>query len=330
MDPNADQTPPLRLSGIIPPLVTPLAARDALDHAGLERLVDHVLSGGVSGLFLLGTTGEAPSLSYRLRYELVERVGELLDGRLPFLVGITDACLSESLEMAERAVDAGAAAVVAAPPSYYPISQRELIHHFEQLVGELPLPLVLYNMPSCTKVAFEPETVLRLSRLPGVVGLKDSSGDLAYFRRVRKLLSDRENFGLLVGPEELLGEAIVSGAHGGVSGGANMFPRLYVELSRAARARDRDRVRQLHSVVMEISNTIYSLGRHASRVIKGIKTALAHLGICSDLVLEPFEQFDSDQRQQIAEFVRRAQDRIDQLLEPDAASFQVATSGKNR
>jgi 4-hydroxy-tetrahydrodipicolinate synthase len=300
-------------------MVTPLEERDVLDHAGLERLVEHLVAGGVSGLFVLGTTGEAPSLSYRLRYEVVERVGELLAGRVPLLVGITDAALAESLELAERAYDAGASAVVAAPPYYYPLSQSELTRHFERLVAESPLPLVLYNMPSCTKVAFELETVLRLSQLPGVIGLKDSSGDLDYFRRVRGLLPDRDEFRLFVGPEELLSEAIAAGADGGVSGGANMFPQLYVELCRAAHAKDWGRAGQLQGLVMQLSSDIYSLGEHAAGVIQGIKTVLAQLGICRSTVAEPLGHFDSGRQRQIARRLRQVQARLAELLGPEAA-----------
>ncbi|MHC4569171.1 MAG: dihydrodipicolinate synthase family protein, partial [Planctomycetota bacterium] len=107
MDSNQSPLPgPLR--GIIPPLVTPLLDRDTLDTAGLERLIEHVLAGGVHGLFILGTTGEAPSLSYRLRYEVIDRVCGQVAGRVPVLVGITDTSFVESANIARKAEDAGA------------------------------------------------------------------------------------------------------------------------------------------------------------------------------------------------------------------------------
>src|SRR5208283_5161575 len=99
------------LSGIVPPLVTPLRDRDTLDVAGLERLVERVLDGGVSGLFILGTTGEGPSLSYRLRRELVERVCRQVKNRVPVLVGITDTAFIESVNVARHAANAGVSAV---------------------------------------------------------------------------------------------------------------------------------------------------------------------------------------------------------------------------
>jgi 4-hydroxy-tetrahydrodipicolinate synthase len=107
-----------QLRGIVPPLVTPLRGRDRLDVAGLERLIEHVLRGGVSGIFLLGTTGEAPSLSHRLRHELVRRACRIVDGRVPVLVGVTDTSFVESTALARRAADSGAQAVVLSATFY--------------------------------------------------------------------------------------------------------------------------------------------------------------------------------------------------------------------
>ena len=131
------------LSGIVPPLITPMRDRDTLDVPGLGRLIERILAGGVSGVFVLGTTGEGPSLSYRLRRELVARVSAQVQGRVPMLVGITDTAFVESLQLARFAADAGAAAVVAAPPYYLPGGQPELQEYLDHLVPELPLPLFL-------------------------------------------------------------------------------------------------------------------------------------------------------------------------------------------
>src|SRR5271169_3766297 len=137
----------LPLTGIIPPMVTPLRDRDGLDFAGLEKLIEHILAGGVNGLFILGTTGEGPGLSYRLRRELIERVCKQVRQRVPVLVGITDTAFVESVNVARAAADFGADAVVAAPPYYLPEAPPELQEYLDHLVAELPLPLFLYNMP---------------------------------------------------------------------------------------------------------------------------------------------------------------------------------------
>jgi dihydrodipicolinate synthase/N-acetylneuraminate lyase len=282
--------------GIIPPMITPLSGRDTLDVPGLERLIERILDGGVSGLFILGTTGEGPSLSYRLRRDVIERTCRQVNQRVPILVGITDTAFVESVNVARQAADAGAAALVLAPPYYLPEGQPELIEYLEHLIPELPLPLFLYNMPALTKVSFELETVRRAMAEPRVIGLKDSSGNLDYFHQVLALLKHRPDWSLLMGPEEKLFEALRAGAHGGVSGGANLFPKLYAKLAAAARAGDWETARTLHDGVLRVSGALYGIGRHSSSIIKGIKCALSCLGVCDDFMAEPFHRFRDEQR----------------------------------
>lgn len=277
-------------------MITPLLDRETLDVDGLERLIEHILGGGVHGLFILGTTGEAPSLSYRLRHELIERACKQVNGRVPVLVGITDTCFTESVNIAVKSKDAGAQAVVLAPPYYFPAGQAELLEYIEHLMPELPLPLFLYNMPSLTKAVFEPQTVRAAADIEGIAGLKDSSGDMVYFHQLQILLKDHPDFALLIGREELLAEAVLLGGHGGVSGGANFYPKLYVDLYNAACARDLPAIEKLHKKVMQISNAIYQVGRYESSYLKGLKCTLSCLGICSDFLAEPFHRFRSTER----------------------------------
>lgn len=298
------------LTGIVPPMITPLRDRDALDVPGLERLVEHLLGGGVSGLFVLGTTGEGPSLSYRLRRELVALVCRHVRGRVPVLVGITDTAIVESLNLARFAADAGATALVAAPPYYLPGGQPELQEYLAHLVRELPLPLVLYNMPALTKVSFALETVGRAMDDPRIVGLKDSSGDMAYFRGAADLLARRPDWTLLVGPEEHLMDAVLAGGHGGVSGGANIFPSLYVSLFRACVTGDATRAQALHAQVLRVGAALYRVGQHPSAIIKGIKCALACLGVCDDFMAEPFHRFRAGERALVAQRLAELQAEV--------------------
>ena len=295
---------PRPLRGIIPPMITPLLDRDTLDAAGLERLIEHVLAGGVHGLFVLGTTGEAPSLSYRLRYELIERVCGQVKERVPVLVGITDTSFVESVNVARQARQAGAQAVVLAPPYYFPAGQAELLEYLRHLTPELPLPLFLYNMPSYTKLVFEPQTIRAAAEFPGIVGIKDSSGNMIYFRRLQSLLKDRPDFSLLMGQEELLAETILLGGHGSVCGGANLIPELYVELYNAACSKDLPKIESLHKKVMELSNAIYNVGRYESSFLKGLKCALSCIGICSDFLAEPFHRFRRAEHEVIERYVK--------------------------
>jgi 4-hydroxy-tetrahydrodipicolinate synthase len=288
----------LPLTGIIPPMITPLRGRDELDAAGLEKLVEHILAGGVSGIFILGTTGEGPGLSYRLRRELIERVCRQNKNRVPILVGITDTAFVESVNLARAAADSGADAVVAAPPYYLPEAQPELQEYLDHLLPELPLPLYLYNMPSLTKVHIELETVRWAMDNPRIIGLKDSSGDLNYFKAAAELVKkNRPDWPLLIGPEEKLFDALQLGGNGGVSGGANLFPKLYVKLVEAYRAGNPARARELQTQIQRVSDSFYHIGKYSSSIIKGIKCALACLGVCDDFMAEPFHRFRASERE---------------------------------
>ena len=287
------------LRGIVPPLVTPMIERDVLDVGGLERLIEHVLPGGVAGVFVLGTTGEAPSLSYRMRREVIDRACKIVAGRVPVLVGVTDTSFVETVALAKHAADAGAAAVVVAPPFYFPATQPEMLDYLQKLSPQLPIPFFLYNMPGLTKISYELDTVRQALELPNVIGLKDSSQGMIYFNRVRALTGSRENFRLLVGPEELLAESAMMGGDGGVCGGANMFPKLYVNLYESARAGDRARALALHRRVLEISGALYSANRQTVAMIKGLKCALSCLGICGDFMADPFTRHTSAERERV-------------------------------
>ena len=289
--------------GIIPPMVTPLKGWDTLDQDGMVRLIDHILSGGVHGLFLLGTTGEAPSLSHRLRKEIVKRALDQIKERIPVLVGITDTSFDESINLAEYAAEKGASAVVLAPPYYFPAGQLELLEYLEHLVPRLPLPLFLYNMPTHTKLFFEPETVKAASEIPGVIGLKDSSANMVYFHQLQQIFKDQNDFRLFIGPEELLGETLVLGGHGGVCGGGNLIPKLYVELYEKSIEGDFKKMGILHERIMQISTTIYSVGKYKSSYLKGLKCSLALMGICDDFMAEPFHRFRVSERNVIRQYL---------------------------
>ena len=286
------------LEGIVPPLITPLLGRDELDVAGLERLIEHVVAGGVHGLFFLGTSGEAPNLSYRLRREVITRACRQVNGRLPVLVGITDTSLVEAATLARHAADAGAQAVVTSAPYYFPLGQAELIDFVEHLLPELPLPLYLYNMPQMTKVAFAPETIRRLAQQEGIIGVKDSSGDLNYFQQLTGLINARPDWRFFIGPEHLLAESLRLGGHGGVNGGALIEPALLVRIYEAAKNGDLAQLAPLQERLLKLGQ-IYSIGQHASRVIKGMKCALSLMGLCSGVMADPLTCFNPPEQDRV-------------------------------
>ena len=290
------------ISGIIPPLVTPLSDVDRLDVEGLTRLIEHVISGGVHGIFVLGTTGEGPGLSYRLRREMIQQAVRIVNGRIPVLVGISDTAFVESVALADDAAKAGASAVVLSTPYYFPAGQTELTSYVRNIAPRLNLPLVLYNMPSLTKVWFEFETLQSLLELPAIVGLKDSSGDLQYFEKIMRLKSIRPDFSIMIGPEAMLPEALALGGDGVVAGGANVCPTLFVDAYEAAQVGDEERLCELHQRIVAFQD-IYAVGKYASRHIKATKCALSLLGICHDVVAEPFHHFLAPERARVGELL---------------------------
>ncbi|QSH39986.1 dihydrodipicolinate synthase family protein [Lentisphaerota bacterium ZTH] len=288
----------LYLSGIIPPLVTPLLGKNEIDLAGLRNLIEHVIAGGVHGIFILGTTGEGPSLSTKVKQKAVKCACDAVNSRIPVLVGISDTSFQESIDLAVYAADCGADAVVLAPPYYFPSGQPELIEYLRHIAPRLPLPLILYNMPLMTKVDIAVETLCRAAEIKNVIGLKDSSGNMIRFHEYLTAMQNNTEFSLLMGPEELLAEAVMFGASGGIAGGANIWPELYVSLFDAAAVGDVVNVRLLQEKVFKLRK-IYACGRFASSGIKGIKSALAILNICSDFMAEPFHAFHKPEREQV-------------------------------
>jgi 4-hydroxy-tetrahydrodipicolinate synthase len=127
---------------------------------------------------------------------------------------------------------------------------------------------------------------------------------MAYFRILQYAMRDHPGFKLFVGPEEILADAVILGADGGVNGGSNLFPRLYVDLYKAAAARDYERVRALREKVLLVSSHIYSVGRFSSSYMKGLKCALSLMGICDDYMTDPFHRFREQEREKIAEALK--------------------------
>jgi 4-hydroxy-tetrahydrodipicolinate synthase len=300
----------LPLSGIIPPIVTPLKSNTELDVQGLKNLIDHILGGGVHGVFLLGTTGEATNLDYNLRKEFIYRSCELVGKKVPVVVGITDTCLQGSLEIADTAKDAGADALVISTPYYLPMSQNEFVYYLEDLVPRLPLPFMMYNMPGCTKMHMTVNTVHKAKEL-GAIGIKDSSGNLPYLLSLIEEFKDSPDFAVIAGTEMFIPETIKAGGHGAVAGGANIFPSFFVELYEASVNGDTEKIDYMRGKMMEIEEKIYNVGAHTSKYIKTIKSALSAMGICNDFVAMPFRKFDEIKRNLIQQNLKELD-----ILEP--------------
>lgn len=294
-----NNNPNFQLEGIVPPLVTPLLENNQLDLDGLERLIEHVIGGNVHGVFVLGTTGEISRLSVEVRDEVILRTIGLVNRRVPVLVGITDTSIHESLRLGNLAYEAGADALVLAPPFYYHVEQNELVDYFIEVADSVNLPLYLYNMPSRTHINIELDTVLKVVSHPNILGLKDSSGDFMYLQNLIYAIEGRDDFSVFVGPEEIMAQSVLSGASGGVNGGANIFPELYVELYNAAKQGDVKLVNRLQYIVTHISNTLYKVGQNQPNFTKIVKEVLSQKGICGPHMEKPYTPFSAEERMNI-------------------------------
>jgi 2-dehydro-3-deoxy-D-pentonate aldolase len=307
--------------GIVLPLVTPLLERDVFDRSGLERLIEHVLNGGVHGLFLLGTTGEASALSSTLRREFVKTAVQHVNRRVPILVGVSDTTVVESLQLARDVAELGADAIVVTTPYYLFLEQTELVEYVRVLDKESPLPVVLYNMPRLTKQWFSLETLRETMQFENVVGVKDSSGDMDYFKKLCDLAAERPDWSLLIGSETLLADAITIGADGGVTGGANVAPGLLVDIYQSATSGDHERVKELQQALRELG-AIYQFGQYAAGTIRGIKCALELMGICNGRMADPHHACDKSQRnvieQQLVKLGLLIDDRRRGMVSADA------------
>lgn len=309
--------PMLKLTGIIPPVVTPLIHHDQLDVVAVDRVCRHIIAGGVSGLFVLGTTGEGPSVTYQIRYEMVERACECAAGDVPVLVGITDSSFAESVHLAQHAATCGATAVVAAAPFYFSVTQVELLAWFTKIADESPLPLMLYNMPGCVGVNLDISTVVTLAKHPNIIGVKDSSGDLPYFGRLCREFASDEGFAVFMGPEELIPQAVAAGADGGVCGGANLLPHVYVKLFDAARQGGEDVQHDQASIVETVFESVYRDPDGQMNLIPALKLAMSLCGLCSAATAPPLPPLAAKHELQV-------KSRLAELLQ--SAGSQLVTS----
>ena len=281
-----------RISGLIPPMVTPLDAKRRIDRAGVRKMVEHLIAGGVDGIFLLGTTGEGPHLAYRVREELVKETCRIVKRRVPVLVGITETDMDDALAFAAKCKAFGADGVVAAPPYYFKLTQAECLAWYTELADRSPLPVVVYDMPAHTDTVIEPATIVKLAAHRNIVAMKDSSSVIALFNKFRLALEPFKNkFSLFMGPDEAMGEAVMLGADGGVCTGANLWPRAFKEMYLAAKAGDVGKVRKLQRFTTMSSYLLYGLGSGQIGFLKGVKAALAEMGLVQNVLAAPFAPF---------------------------------------
>ncbi|MEV3906517.1 dihydrodipicolinate synthase family protein [Streptomyces canus] len=239
-------TLPTPLTGVVPPVCTPLTPDREVDVPSLLRLVDHLVAGGVHGLFVLGTSSEAAFLTDAQRRLVVETVAGHVGGRLPVLAGVIDMTTARVLDHVRAVTAAGADAVVVTAPFYASTHPVEIARHYRLVAAGSPVPVIAYDLPSGVHTKLPADVVLDLAAEGVLAGLKDSSGDLAGFRTVvsgARAHPGIIEFSVLTGSELIVDAALAVGADGAVPGLANVDPEGYVRLDRLFRAGDLEAAR---------------------------------------------------------------------------------------
>ncbi len=301
--------------GVITPMITPMVDRNTIDFEGQKRMLDHLVEGGVSGVFLMGTTGEGASLSYKMRKELIRFTVEYVNGRVPVFVGITDCCIEEALGVAACAKECGASYLVSALPFYLGLTQDEIYEYFKTIADNVELPLFLYNIPAQTKLMMSVPVVKKLAAHPNIIGIKDSSGNGTYYNTLlAELKYDYPEFSVLVGPDEMLASTMALGGNGGVNSGSNLFPELYSELFKACKAKDTERILKLQRLVMKVSTDIYSIDKSSVSFLKGLKAALYCEGYITDYLCAPLKRVSDEDMETIRRNVAALKQEIAETL----------------
>jgi 4-hydroxy-tetrahydrodipicolinate synthase len=214
--------------GIIPAMVTPLDRNECVNAKALRRLVNHLIAGGVHGLFALGSQGEFWAFDPAEKRQILEIVVEEADGRVPIYAGTSGVSTRESILLTRMAEEAGVDAVSLLTPFFITPNQTELYEHFAAVAEATSLPILLYNNPGRTGVRLAVETVARLAEIDNIVGIKDSSGDLTLTSEF--IGATAEDFAVLMGRDTLILAGLLYGCKGSIAATANVAPRLVVQI----------------------------------------------------------------------------------------------------
>ncbi|MBL1287192.1 dihydrodipicolinate synthase family protein [Streptomyces sp. NPDC057067] len=298
-------------SGVIPPVVTPLTADGELDRASLERVVGHLLDGGVSGLFALGSSGETAYLTPAQQDEVIKVITSASAGQVPVLVGAIETTTNRAIERARAAAGLGADAVVATAPFYTRTHATEIDRHFRDIAAAVDVPLLAYDVPVCVHSKLDPELLLPLAADGVLAGVKDSSGDDGSFRRLAIAARELPGFSVLTGHELVVDAMMLSGADGSVPGLGNVDPHGYVRLHEAAVRGDwaaaraeQDRLVGLFDIVTAAAPGTASA---TAAGLGAFKTALMLRGVIATNVMSPpMRRLDEGETAAIAAYLDRA------------------------
>ncbi len=287
----------LRLRGIITALLTPFSTGGGVYEESLRELVRFQLKSKVNGFFTLGTTGLGPAIQPDERKRVAEIVVEETKGRVPVIIQVGAADPLVSLDLARHAQKVGADAVASLTPFYYHPGEAATLEYFEKLSQATSLPLFVYNIPGNTGNNVDANLLLKLSKIPNVVGIKDSSRDFLQLLDYLEIVPD--GFNVINGTDSYLFSAFCGGVHAGVSAIANPFPEIFVEMYESYKAGNLDKGKTLQIKINAIRKLL------EKPPIAPILEAVKMRGLKSGLVKPPLRSMRADEIENLHASVSR-------------------------
>jgi 4-hydroxy-2-oxoglutarate aldolase len=298
-----------RLGGVMLPVVTSFAAIGELNAPAMTRNLQQWSATGISGIVVLGSTGERVHLDENEYIETIQTGRAAMSGDLAFIVGAGQQSTFSTIQEVRRAAQAGADAVLVITPSFYrsSITQEALFKHYTAVADASPVPAILYSMPALTGIKIEPTTIARLSDHPNIIGVKDSSADIEGFKQTVELCPSE--FAVMTGNGTVFLDALRSGASGAILAVGCAMPEICVEILSAFRAGDNERAELLQDKLTPLATAVttkYGIG--------GLKAALDMNGYIGGTVRAPLQAPDEN-----------AKDEIARLLEDAKTTFEQST-----
>ncbi len=275
----------VEIKGIIAPLLTPMNADETINEKELRNQVNHKIEKGIHGVFPLGTNGEAYALSLEEKIRVIEVVVDEVKGRVPVYAGTGCISTKDTIELSKKAKEIGADVLSIVTPWYAAASQDEIYSHFKEVAEAVDLPIVLYNIPARTGKTITPETVEKLSKIPNIVGVKDSSGDFENMLKYIEKTRYRKDFAVLSGNDSLILWCLLAGGRGGIAGCANVFPSTMASIYDTFVAGDLEKAREIQDSIRSFRDC-FKFGNPNTIV----KTAVSLLGFPVGKCRKPFCQ----------------------------------------
>jgi 4-hydroxy-2-oxoglutarate aldolase len=297
---RSDEARP-RLEGVLAPVPTPFLSDGTFDRTAFRENLSRWIEAGLHGFVVLGSAGEAPMLSEEEAVDVLHSAREAIPEDRWMIAGVGRHATRLTIDAARAARDAGADAALVLPPYYYRrvTSNSALVEHFRSLADAVDLPLLIYNMPSYTGVDLPTPTIVAMAEIPGIIGIKDSSGDLTKLAAVRHQTPNA--FAVLAGSAGFFVPALASGASGGVLALANIAPTMCLRLWNAAQSGHWDEARDLQARLIEANAAITRRWGPA-----GLKTALDLLGYRGGAPRPPLSALPEEAQKELASVLMEA------------------------